>query len=239
MLQISTQSACHLSQISNDSVDYVFTDPPFGANINYSEMNFLWESWLREFTDVKEEAIVNKVQHKSNEDYGELMRQALTEMNRVLKPNGWLTLMFHNSSDRIWQELQRAITAAGFQIEGTVLFDKVHGTFKQFVSENAVGNDLLLNCRKKSGDKAESSIQLVMEEFELAQARSFVIKQITDKGKAYYTSYYEHVSRKEEFNYRKLYSEWLASIVGSEIVAVDFEKFRLLANAILEEKQNV
>ncbi len=238
-LQISTQSACHLSQISNDSVDYVFTDPPFGANINYSEMNFLWESWLREFTDVKEEAIVNKVQHKSNEDYGELMRQALTEINRVLKPNGWLTLMFHNSSDRIWQELQRAITTAGFQIEGTVLFDKVHGTFKQFVSENAVGNDLLLNCRKKSGDKAEGSIQLVMEEFELVQARSFVIKQIADKGKAYYMSHYEHVSRKEEFNYRKLYSEWLASIVGSEIVAVDFEKFRLLANAILEEKQNV
>ncbi len=55
--QVSTQSACHLTQLSDKSVDYIFTDPPFGGNINYSEMNFLWESWLRTHTDCTEEAV--------------------------------------------------------------------------------------------------------------------------------------------------------------------------------------
>lgn len=237
--QVSTQSACHLTQLKDDSVDYVFTDPPFGSNINYSEMNFLWECWLREFTDTKEEAIVNKVQQKNNHDYGELMRQALSEIHRVLKPNGWLTLMFHNSSEKIWQELQRAIMAADFEIEGTVLFDKVHGTFKQFVSENTVGNDLLLNCRKKLDIQKNNAILPVTGDFELAQAKTFVAKQITHKGVSYYTLHFEHVSRKEEFNFRKLYSEWLASIVGKEIISVDFQTFRLLASKVLEEIQNV
>ena len=238
-LQVSTQSACHLCQLKDDSVDYIFTDPPFGANINYSEMNFLWESWLEEFTDTTEEAIVNKVQNKTAEDYGELMRKAIAEMHRVLKANGWLTLMFHNSSDTIWQELQRAITAAGFEIEKTVLFDKVHGTFKQFVSENAVGNDLLLNCRKKAGAQSNWSIQMVMEELEQTQAKQFAAKQIAEMGIECYTSHFEHVTRKEEFNFRKLYSEWLASIVGNEIILVDFEKFRSLVLSVLEEKAYV
>jgi len=40
-----------------NSADYVFLDPPFGANINYSELNFLWESWLKVITSNKPEAI--------------------------------------------------------------------------------------------------------------------------------------------------------------------------------------
>ena len=108
-VQISTQSACHLRQLQDNSIDYVFTDPPFGANINYSEMNFLWESWLEEFTDNAEEAIVNKIQHKNNDDYGNIMCRAISEIYRVLKPGAWATIMFHNSSDKIWSQLQRAI----------------------------------------------------------------------------------------------------------------------------------
>ena len=48
---IRTGSATHLEFLPDESIDFIFTDPPFGANINYSEMNFLWESWLGEFTD--------------------------------------------------------------------------------------------------------------------------------------------------------------------------------------------
>jgi predicted RNA-binding Zn-ribbon protein involved in translation (DUF1610 family) len=34
-------------------VDYIFTDPPFGGNLMYSELNFLWEAWLKVFTNNK------------------------------------------------------------------------------------------------------------------------------------------------------------------------------------------
>lgn len=63
-VDVCTSSACDLRHVRDKSVDYVFTDPPFGGNINYSEMNFLWESWLRQHTDTQEEAIVNAVHGK-------------------------------------------------------------------------------------------------------------------------------------------------------------------------------
>ncbi|MFH0960727.1 MAG: DNA methyltransferase, partial [Pseudomonadota bacterium] len=37
--------------------DYIFTDPPFGGNLMYSELNFLWESWLKIVTNNEREAI--------------------------------------------------------------------------------------------------------------------------------------------------------------------------------------
>ncbi|MGD0951048.1 MAG: DNA methyltransferase [Methanotrichaceae archaeon] len=49
-LFISTRSATSTS-LPDCSVDYIFIDPPFGANRYYSELNFMWEAWIRVFTD--------------------------------------------------------------------------------------------------------------------------------------------------------------------------------------------
>lgn len=73
---IQTGSSTDLNQILDESIDYIFIDPPFGANIMYSELSFLWESWLAVFTNNKEEAIENKSQNKSNDDYRVLMQKA-------------------------------------------------------------------------------------------------------------------------------------------------------------------
>ena len=60
---ISTYSLTKL-QFHEEQFDYLFLDPPFGSNINYSELNFFWESWLKVWTNNKPEAIENKVQGK-------------------------------------------------------------------------------------------------------------------------------------------------------------------------------
>ena len=54
----SVSSATHCL-LKNNSIDYIFTDPPFGSNISYSELNFIQESWLKVKTNNQEEAIVN------------------------------------------------------------------------------------------------------------------------------------------------------------------------------------
>ena len=65
----------------------------------YSDLNIIWESWLGVRTNNKEEAIVNEFQDKSNSDYSGLMAASLKEIARVLKPNHWLTMEFHNSNN--------------------------------------------------------------------------------------------------------------------------------------------
>ena len=59
------QRSCRHVDLPAQSVDYVFTDPPFGGNIPYAELSFLNEAWLNRYTDRTEEAIVSDDQKKS------------------------------------------------------------------------------------------------------------------------------------------------------------------------------
>lgn len=132
-------------------VDYIFTDPPFGGNLMYSELNFLWEAWLRVFTNNKPEAVENKAQGKGPREYQELMEKCFAEYYRVLKPGRWMTVVFHNSQNRIWNAIQEAILRAGFVIADVRTLDKKQGTFKQVTSTTAVKQDLVISAYKPNG----------------------------------------------------------------------------------------
>ncbi|MBM4031684.1 MAG: DNA methylase [Planctomycetes bacterium] len=147
-VRISTQSATDLANIPDGSVDYAFTDPPFGANIAYSELNLLWESWLGVRTRVADEAIVSRTQRKSVDDYEAMMSKAFAEVRRVLKRGGRFSIVFHNASGEVWRALQDAIADAALAVESAVIFDKgPNQSFKQFTAEGAVTHDLVVTCR--------------------------------------------------------------------------------------------
>jgi DNA modification methylase len=237
-VRVSTQSACHLSQLPDRSIDYVFTDPPFGANINYSEMNFLWESWLQKFTDNTEEAIVNSVQGKGYDDYQNILTKAFSEIKRVLKDNSWLTIAFHNSSQKAWLALQQALSNAGFAIKGTQIFDKKHGTFKMFVSGNAVGYDLILHCQKSEPVDfySQSKVQITQNAPQVRQnAIEFISQFLTQDQKL--TKSFLHVARQSEFDYRRLYSKWLTQVIKNSSISIGFESFKKIVDEILLENQ--
>jgi DNA modification methylase len=223
-VDVRTASACDLRHVQDKSVDYIFTDPPFGGNINYSEMNFLWESWLREHTDTREEAIVNATQGKGVNEYRVLLTRAFRECFRVLKDVGWMTVIFHNSAREVWEALQSAIREAGFAVRGTQTFDKAHGTFKQFVSENAVRYDLLLHCRKAERPVLHDHKSIVTN----SDIAGFVRQRVT-RNPEHYRVHYLHVSRGDEWDFRKLYAEWLAETLAGNAAAIGFEDFRDLA----------
>jgi len=112
---ISNQASNMLhAQLPEDSIDYIFVDPPFGSNIMYSELNYAGECWLRVKTNQGNEAIVNRSQHKEEAEYSHLMYECFREFYRVLKPGRWMTVEFHNSRNAIWTAIQEALSGAGF-----------------------------------------------------------------------------------------------------------------------------
>lgn len=145
---ISCSSTTNLGTISDNSIDNIFTDPPFGGNLMYSELNFLWESWLKVFTNNTSEAIVNNAQSKALPEYKELMTSSFKEMYRILKPNRWITVEFHNSKASVWNAIQDALTKAGFIVAQVTVLDKKQGSFKQVTSSGAVKNDLVISAYK-------------------------------------------------------------------------------------------
>lgn len=227
-VRVSAQSACALSQVPNASLDYIFTDPPFGGNINYSEMNILWEAWLGTFTEVKDEAIINKYQGKGIDEYQALLTSAFRECHRVLKGHAWMSVVFHNSSAEVWSALQSAILEAGFEVLGAQSFDKKHGTFKQFVSDNAVGYDLVLHCQKATGNLAQLAAGAQATR---ANAEDFIREQLGSVGSRYRIRYL-HVSRADEFDYRRLYADWLQQAIRRMEISLGFGEFRALVEKV-------
>lgn len=143
---VTTQSSACLSNMQGSCVDYIFVDPPFGDNIMYSESNFLWEVWLKVYTNNKDEAIINSTQKKSLVEYQDLIERCFSEFYRVLKPNRWITIEFHNSQNSVWNAIQEALMRVGFIIADVRVLNKQQGSFKQVTTHGAVKQDLVISA---------------------------------------------------------------------------------------------
>lgn len=153
---IQVGDALHNYVIPDESIDYIFTDPPFGANIMYSELNQISEAWLGILTNNQNEAICNKTQRKTVNDYMGLMTLAFQDYYRVLKPGKWMTVEFSNTKASVWNAIQNAIQVAGFIIVSVTGFDKVHGGQKSMRYTTAVKEDLIITCFKPSSELSSS-----------------------------------------------------------------------------------
>jgi DNA modification methylase/transposase-like protein len=144
---ISTNSASQIPGLPDDSIDYVFTDPPFGENIFYADLNIVVEAWYGVFTAVDSEAIVDKPKHKGLREYEQMMYRAFLEYHRVLKPSHWITVVFHNSNNAVWNAIQEAMLEAGFIVADVRTLDKQQRSYRQ-VTSNAVKQDLIISAYK-------------------------------------------------------------------------------------------
>lgn len=135
--------------IETHSIDYVFTDPPFGANIPYSEVNQLNEAWLGSYTNTFNEAIISPSQSKTSVEYCSLITKTFTELARVLKPGRQLTIVFHSAHVEVWRAFVSAFQQAELEVVLSGILDKVQASFKQTISDLAVQGDPLILLRKK------------------------------------------------------------------------------------------
>lgn len=161
---ISTQSAMCMEDIPSDSVDYVFTDPPYGGAIQYGELNFVWEAWLGLNTEWRDhEIIVNNTLKRTIQDWAAMMLPVISECFRVLKPGRWLSLCYHDSSSTTWRHLQDIMAKTGF-IPGdshqALSIDTGSNTYNQRVTDKVVKRDLVINFRKPRPDEGPSRPRL-------------------------------------------------------------------------------
>ncbi|HHC6521804.1 TPA: DNA methyltransferase [Vibrio parahaemolyticus] len=151
--------------IEDGSIDYVFTDPPFGDYIPYAELNQINELWLGSTTDRSKEIIVSKAQDKSVEQYGAMMSSVFSEIERTLKPHGKATVVFHSAKSKIWQGLANAYSKAGLIVKYTSVLDKLQASFKQTNSTISVkGDPLLLLTKGDVSMYSELDTYPIMEE---------------------------------------------------------------------------
>lgn len=158
------KSAPRLSHIQTESIDYVFTDPPFGSNVFYSDMNLFQEAWLGSVTDSASEAVVHTTGKRKNgamARYEGLLRASFKESYRILRPGRYMSVVFGNSSGRIWGLVQRALRDAGFKPipVHVAILDKGQRSIKGLNSgsEGVVTLDLIMTVQKPNVDEKLSA----------------------------------------------------------------------------------
>lgn len=155
----------------DSSVDLVVTDPPFGDNLNYSELADFFLVWLQKplskifpkiFTSPESpkalEAVANKARHpgeteggQRNADvmYDRLLTLCWKEAYRILKPAGLMVFTFHHDKDIAWIGVLESLFKAGFYIEGTfpIRSDSTKGSGEY--GSKKIEYDIVHVCRKQ------------------------------------------------------------------------------------------
>jgi hypothetical protein len=148
---VGTQSAAAEIQ-RGEVVDYIFTDPPFGSNLMYAELNFLIEAWGRVITAQSAEAVESPSQAKTLAHYSSVMVGCFANYYKVLKPGRWMTVEFHNSANAVWNAIQGALESVGFIVADVRVLDKQQYGFNQVSATSATKQDLVISCYKPTAE---------------------------------------------------------------------------------------
>jgi hypothetical protein len=180
------QSSLDLTQIPSNSVDYVFTDPPYGGEIQYFELSTLWASWLNQneyVLDYAGEITINDRQSKSFEFYHKMLKTAFQEVYRVLKTGKYLTVTFHNTEIEIYNSILKAAVLAGFDLEKVVYQPPARPSAKSLLQPyGSAFGDYYIRFRKPEQARGElPDAQIDQERYERIIVDS-VKKVIAERG---------------------------------------------------------
>lgn len=154
-LQVFQASATEmLKYIEPNSVDYIYTDPPYGAKISYLDLSTIWNAWLKLPLNTQafaEEAIEGGSRKKSLKEYDQLLADSLQQMAQVLKPDRWMSIVFVSEKPAHWHTIYDTCTRLGLEYVNTVRQPsdrktprKIKNPLRHFCGE------MVINFRKRS-----------------------------------------------------------------------------------------
>jgi len=165
--QILKGTATDLSFIPKESVDYIYTDPPYGKKIPYLDLSAMWNAWLDldvTAEDYQQEAIEGGEHNKSKDEYNELIAKSIREMYRVLKFDRWMSFVFAHKDPEFWHLIIETAEACGFEYIGAVPQKNGQTSFKKRQNPFTVlSGQLIINFKKVQNPRAILKANLGMD----------------------------------------------------------------------------
>lgn len=194
--KIFQADATNLKEIENESIDFIYTDPPYGAKIPYLDLSTMWNTFLDlpvELEIRQKECIEKGSLEKSKYDYYDLMKASLKEMYRVLKFNRWLAFVFQHQEPKLFQILVESAENVGFEYVACVSQENTGiDSFRKVQNPTRVLKGQLIIYFKKV-DNAKARTKLKAGEQSLEQMYKDVEKIIVDNNGASLEAIHAHL----------------------------------------------
>lgn len=159
--------------LGTNSVDYIFTDPPYGESIAYLALSHFYNSWLKMKPRYLEEIIIDSYRGISTEDFTRNIQVSFAEMFRVLKPNKYLSFTFHNRDLKVWKAILEGCLKSGFELKEIVLQPQAVSSGTQGINKrNTLHGDFIYTFQKPRKAKKHNGFKY------LNNAHSFLVNKI-------------------------------------------------------------
>jgi len=153
-----------LKYVPKNSVDYIYTDPPYGAHIAYLDLSTMWHAWLGfKVTDNmrRREAIVGGEQEFDEKHYLGVLQKSFEQMFYALKDGAWLSLVFHHKETSLWYDLRDMLRYIGFEYTSTVAQPLSWKSFHKLKNPlRVLGESLIVNFQKTATRKISQPMSL-------------------------------------------------------------------------------
>ncbi len=162
LLLINEPAQKALKEIPDDSIDYVITDPPHGNRQPYLELSMMWNSWLKKDVNYEEEIVISESKDRSKDinNYYKLLNEVFIEIERILKPNHYFSLMFNSLDDETWIKLIRHTNKLNFELEKVETLEYSANSVVQDTRGAGLKTDFILTFRKNP-NKIIKNIELI------------------------------------------------------------------------------
>lgn len=152
--KIYNKNSENLDFIGDNTIDYIFTDPPYGESIAYFGLSMFWNSWLKLNVDYESEIIYDPNRGKKYADYGLRLSNVYKEMYRILKPGKYLSFTFHNRNLRFWKIIIDACLTSGFELKDITWQPQAVSSGTQGINrKNTLKGDFVYNFIKPKTNK--------------------------------------------------------------------------------------
>ncbi|MBI3823718.1 MAG: hypothetical protein HY289_13700 [Planctomycetes bacterium] len=189
---LASDAAALEQQIGPATVDFVFTDPPYGAFISYLDLSILWNHWLGfpvSEDAAENETIVGGERGHTENHYKHRLAASIRTAFRLLRNDRWMSIVFQHWDPTYFETILEAAEDCGGQLKSAITQtgDVIWSMHKKKNSATVLAGELILSfykplkARERSPHAAErqQSTELIL---------SKVFDECLDNGTKSFTS---------------------------------------------------
>lgn len=192
--QVLAYNAAALDQaLKPGSVDYIFTDPPYGAFISYLDLSILWNHWLGfPVSDEtrEQETIVGGERGHSEEHYKSGLARSIETCLRLLRHDRWFSIVFQHWDTSYFATILETASEGGAELKAAITQtgDVIWSMHKKKNSESVLAGEMILTFYKPARTAKKPASPKPVAQLESREVLAEVLDACLGNGTTSFTS---------------------------------------------------